>query len=101
MRFAKAHGLGNDFILIEAAHAPGEAGPWARRLCDRHEGVGGDGVLLYAAAPDGVRMRLMNADGGEAEISGNGVRCLAAYAFREGWAEPRHVVHTASGPRPS
>lgn len=100
MRFAKAHGLGNDFILVEDALAPADRSSWARRLCDRHRGIGGDGVLLHAPAPDGVRMRLINADGGEAEISGNGLRCLAAYAVRQGWAPARHVVHTASGPRP-
>jgi diaminopimelate epimerase len=99
MRFAKAHGLGNDFILVEAAHAPEEAAPWVRRLCDRHEGIGGDGVLLYAVAPDGVHMRLINADGGEAEISANGVRCLAAFAVRQSWAQPSHLVHTAAGAR--
>ena len=100
MRFAKAHGLGNDFILVAEALAPVGAGPWARRLCDRHRGIGGDGVLLHAPASDGIRMRLINADGGEAEISGNGLRCLAALALREGWAPPRHLVHTAAGPRP-
>jgi diaminopimelate epimerase len=99
VRFTKAHGLGNDFILVEAGDAPLDPGSWARRLCDRHEGIGGDGVLLYEQAPDGVRMRLINADGGEAEISGNGVRCLAAFALRQGWAEPGHLVHTAAGAR--
>ena len=63
IRFAKAHGLGNDFILVEARLAPAEPSAWARRLCDRHTGVGGDGVLLHSPAPDGVRMRLLNADG--------------------------------------
>jgi diaminopimelate epimerase len=100
MRFVKAHGLGNDFILVAEALAPADRAPWARRLCDRHRGIGGDGVLLHAPAPDGIRMRLINADGGEAEISGNGLRCLAALAVREGWAPPKHVVHTAPGPRP-
>jgi diaminopimelate epimerase len=99
-KFLKAHGLGNDFILVAERLAPADFGPWARRLCDRHRGVGGDGVLLHAPAPDGIRMRLINADGGEAEISANGLRCLAALAVREGWAPPRHVVHTVPGPRP-
>ena len=100
MRFAKAHGLGNDFILVAEDLAPAEIGPWTRRLCDRHRGIGGDGVLLHAPAPDGIRMRLINADGIEGEISGNGLRCLAALAVRRGWAPPRHVVHTVPGPRP-
>ena len=48
MKFAKAHGLGNDFILVAEALAPADIAPWARRLCDRHRGIGGDGVLLHA-----------------------------------------------------
>jgi diaminopimelate epimerase len=100
MRFAKAHGLANDFILVAQADALPEAAwpSWVPKLCDRHTGIGGDGVAFYGAAPDGgVRMRLINADGGEAEISGNGLRCLAAYAFLRGLAPARHVVHTLAG----
>ena len=100
MRFAKAHGLGNDFILVERASWPPEAGPWARRLCDRHEGVGGDGVLVYAVEGGRVHMRLVNADGSDAELSGNGVRCLAAWAVSRGLVPARHVVETTPGPRP-
>jgi diaminopimelate epimerase len=100
MKIAKAHGLGNDFLLVAEADAPAEIAPWARRLCDRHIGVGADGVLLHALAPDGVRMRLINADGGEAEISGNGLRCLAGYMVWTGARPTRHVVHTGAGPRP-
>lgn len=99
MRFAKAHGLGNDFVLVEDRHRPADAGPWARRLCDRHRGVGGDGVIAFARDPSGVAMRLFNADGGEAELSGNGVRCLGAYAVARGWAAETHQVRTAAGPR--
>jgi diaminopimelate epimerase len=99
--FAKAHGLGNDFILIDEQRCPRESGPWARRLCDRHVGIGGDGVLVYGVRKDrgAVGMRLINADGTDAEISGNGVRCLAAFAVRKGWVPPRHVVETVVGPR--
>jgi diaminopimelate epimerase len=99
-RIAKAHGLGNDFLMVAAAEAPAEVGPWARRLCDRHTGLGADGVLVHSPEPDGVRMRLINADGGEAEISANGLRCLAGYMVWTGAASARHVVHTAAGPRP-
>ncbi|HXY38120.1 MAG TPA: diaminopimelate epimerase [Vicinamibacteria bacterium] len=99
MRFTKAHGLGNDFILVAEADAPADRSGWARRLCDRHRGIGGDGVVLHAPEPDGTRFRLVNADGLPGEISGNGVRCLAALAVRRGWAEARHVVHTVVGPR--
>lgn len=99
MRFAKAHGLGNDFVLVAEADAPAEPSAWARRLCDRHHGVGGDGVVLHATMPDGMRFRLVNADGLPGEISGNGLRCLAALAVREGWAPASHIVHTVVGPR--
>jgi len=102
VRFAKAHGLGNDFILVAKEHAPADEpiGPWAVRLCDRHRGIGGDGIVLYEPVADGVRMRLINADGGEAEISGNGLRCVAGWAVAQGIAPPTHVVHTAAGPKP-
>jgi diaminopimelate epimerase len=100
MRFTKAHGLGNDFVLVAERDAPREPEQWARRICDRHRGVGGDGVVLHAPAPDGIRFRLLNADGLPGEISGNGLRCLAALAVREGWAPKRHVVETVVGPRP-
>src|SRR5207245_565917 len=78
--------------------SPGAA---ARRRCDRHTGVGADGVLVYELQPPAaVRMRLINADGSDAEISGNGVRCLAAYMVRKGLLPARHVVETVPGPRP-
>jgi diaminopimelate epimerase len=99
VRFAKAHGLGNDFILVAEEAAPAEASPWAVRLCDRHRGIGGDGVVLHARTPDGVAFRLVNADGLVGEISGNGLRCLAALAVRKGWAPARHVVSTVVGPK--
>lgn len=105
MKFAKAHGLGNDFILVEREAAPPDPTEWARRLCDRHEGIGGDGVILYhvaASDPDGpaAYMRLLNADGSDGEVSGNGVRCLAAYVVQRGRVPRAHVVQTPPGPRP-
>ena len=99
MRVAKAHGLGNDFLLVREADAPPDPAEWVRRLCDRHVGMGADGVLLYADEGGGVRMRLVNADGGEAEISANGLRCLAAFRVRAGAVPPRHTVATGAGPR--
>jgi diaminopimelate epimerase len=99
MRFAKAHGLGNDFVLVPEAEAPRDPSPWTVRLCDRHRGIGGDGVVLHARTADGVSFRLVNADGLPGEISGNGLRCLAALAFRNGWAPARHVVTTVAGPK--
>jgi diaminopimelate epimerase len=99
VRFAKAHGLGNDFLLVAAASVPEAPGPWARRLCHRHVGVGADGVLAYALRDGGIAMRLINADGSDAEISGNGLRCLAAYAVSKAWLPASHEVFTAAGPR--
>jgi diaminopimelate epimerase len=100
MRFAKAHGLGNDFILVAEEEAPADVSAWTVRLCDRHRGIGGDGVVLHRRTPEGVSFRLVNADGLPGEISGNGVRCLAALAVRNAWAPARHVVSTVVGPRP-
>jgi diaminopimelate epimerase len=97
--FVKAHGLGNDFVLVEASRAPGAVGPWARRLCDRHAGIGADGVLIYRLREPDMDMRLVNADGGEVELSANGVRCLAALAVHKGLLATSHVVHTGAGPR--
>ena len=102
MRFTKAHGLGNDFILVAEKDAPAGTAreAWTRRLCDRHRGIGGDGVVLHSPSPDGIRFFLVNADGLPGDISGNGLRCLAALAVREGWAPAHHVVETVVGPRP-
>jgi diaminopimelate epimerase len=100
MRFAKGHGLGNDFILVAESDFPEPTAAWARRLCDRHEGIGGDGVLVFASQTGGVRMRLLNADGSDGEVSGNGVRVLAAFAVSRLGAPRQHVVTTPVGPRP-
>lgn len=99
MRIAKAHGLGNDFLLVEEDQAPSDPSAWVRRICDRHIGMGADGVLLYMDRDNGVRMRLINADGGEAEISANGLRCLAAFRVRAGAVAASHIVATGAGPR--
>ena len=80
--FVKASACGNDFLLIDAATVEGDSdlAVVTRRLCDRHEGVGADGVEWMAPhASADVELRLINADGSEAEISGNGTRCVAAY----------------------
>jgi diaminopimelate epimerase len=82
--FVKANACGNDFLIIEGMHAPADIAGFTRRICDRHTGVGADGVeWLFPAQDADVRARLFNADGSEAEISGNGTRCVAAFWFRE------------------
>jgi diaminopimelate epimerase len=79
IRFAKAHAYGNDFLYVEQHDAAGvELASLAREICDRHTGVGADGLIVYGRTARGARMRLFNADGGVAEVSGNGVRGLAA-----------------------
>jgi diaminopimelate epimerase len=82
--FVKASACGNDFLLIKGALAPADVGAFTRRICDRHEGVGADGVeWMFPHAPADVEIRLVNADGSAAEISGNGTRCVAAYICAE------------------
>jgi diaminopimelate epimerase len=92
--FVKASACGNDFLLIAAATidaatvenalAPADLAALTQRICDRHEGVGADGVeWMYPHATADVEIRLINADGSEAEISGNGTRCVAAYICAE------------------
>ena len=78
--FAKATACGNDFLLIDGALAPQDVAGFTRRICDRHNGVGADGVewMIPHFTAD-VEIRLVNADGSAAEISGNGTRCVAAY----------------------
>lgn len=100
MRFVKMEGLGNDFIVIEGPTepSPSQIGSW----CDRRRGIGADGVLeVTPIDARTVRMRYWNADGGEAEMCGNGLRCVARYASDRGWVDgDSFIVETAVGPRP-
>jgi diaminopimelate epimerase len=85
INFAKAHAYGNDFIYVRADDVElTSAGGLARELCDRHTGIGGDGLILYTPTADGASMRLFNADGSRSEVSGNGVRGLGALLLRDG-----------------
>ncbi|MFH1775197.1 MAG: diaminopimelate epimerase [Chloroflexota bacterium] len=81
MDFTKMQGAGNDFIVVEAANLKCDWAQLARAMCDRHFGIGADGLLL--ALPSDIadiRMRMFNPDGSEAEACGNGLRCLVKYA---------------------
>jgi len=85
LRFAKMNGAGNDFIVIDNRDGKSSLDQAAiARLCDRHRGVGGDGLLAVEPAANGAdfRMRYYNADGGEAEMCGNGARCFARFAAK-------------------
>jgi diaminopimelate epimerase len=78
MHVTKAHAYGNDFLLTPSVGPPPSPGDLTRRLCDRHRGIGADGVIFYELDQRGVRMHLFNADGSASELSGNGLRCLGA-----------------------
>ncbi|MFY9842766.1 MAG: diaminopimelate epimerase [Terriglobales bacterium] len=97
--FMKASACGNDFLLVEGAHVAGDLAALTRRLCDRHRGIGADGVeWLFPDTEADVKARLINADGSEAEISGNGTRCVAAeICSRKNKTEV--VVRTGAGPK--
>ena len=87
MKFTKMHGLGNDFLVIDARGLTGvDFNALAPRLCHRQTGVGADGLLLVlpAGAAADVRMRIINSDGSEAEMCGNGIRWFARYVYEQG-----------------
>ncbi|NLJ49589.1 MAG: diaminopimelate epimerase [Candidatus Atribacteria bacterium] len=101
MHFVKMHGLGNDFLIIEDYEAQKIASikNFAISACDRHFGVGGDGVILVQPSQKAdIRMRIFNSDGSEAEMCGNGIRCLAKYAYERGFVpDPILTVETEAG----
>ena len=101
LHFVKYHGLGNDFILVDGlgTPAPDISPPVAVRLCDRHFGIGADGVILVLPSPDAdCRMQLINSDGSEAEMCGNGLRCLARFVWDEGLIRNTEIaVETLAG----
>jgi diaminopimelate epimerase len=105
MKLAKWHGLGNDYLVVEEAALPAPLSVEAIiLLCDRHLGVGSDGILLHCeptgAVPGAItRMRVFNPDGSESEMCGNGIRIFARYLKATGAIEaPEFVVETLAGP---
>jgi diaminopimelate epimerase len=105
MEFVKVHSLGNDFLIVEleeSGEVPDISG-FARRICDRHTGVGADGLIIISVKDKGKAVagfRIFNADGSEPEISGNGLRCAAAYLFAgQKIAVPKIVFQTNAGNR--
>lgn len=100
LRFTKMNGAGNDFVLID--NRLGDlrlAAEQIAKICDRHRGVGADGVLVLERAANGAdfRMRYYNADGGEAEMCGNGARCFARYASRVAGPAEKLSFETPAG----
>ena len=90
MKFAKYHGAGNDFILVDGTGLDRDWSALALAICERNLGAGADGLIVALPSLNDAhaRMRLFNADGSEAELSGNGVRCLAKYVVDSGLARP-------------
>jgi len=87
MKFSKLQATGNDFILVDTLTGPreGDWGGLARAMCDRHFGIGADGLILVQDSTIAdLKMRILNSDGSEAEVSGNGLRCFAKYSIEKG-----------------
>jgi diaminopimelate epimerase len=104
MRFTKMHGAGNDYVYVDGQaerlpQAPAELALLAKVISDRHRGVGADGlILILPSTVADLRMRMFNADGSEAEMCGNGIRCVAKYAWDHGLAKRNPVrIETGSG----
>ena len=100
LRFTKMNGAGNDFVMIDNRAGDIHLGPdQIERICDRHCGVGADGILLLEKSDNGAdfRMRYYNADGGEAEMCGNGARCFARFAKKVASAPEKISFETPAG----
>jgi diaminopimelate epimerase len=101
LRLSKLHGAGNDFLVTVAHDGAAPGAGVATRLCDRHVGVGADGLITLLPGRDGAdcAMELRNADGGLAEMSGNGIGCLSWVAVREGLGDGKRLVVDTGGGR--
>ncbi len=104
MKFTKAQGLGNDFIIVEEKDVPAQTDSFSDmslKICNRHYGVGADGMLLifpHVTKRGAYFLRIFNSDGTEAETSGNGLRCCAAFLFHRGLVKtPKVEITTQSG----
>jgi len=101
IRFSKAHAYGNDFLYVDRGDIKGVDLPaFAREICERHTGIGADGLIVYGRTANGATMELFNADGGRAEVSGNGVRGLAALLLLDDDRDGAAItITTAAGPK--
>jgi diaminopimelate epimerase len=101
MRFTKMHGIGNDYVYVDCVRTPPPKNPekLAVAISDRHFGVGSDGLILVCRSEVAdARMRMFNADGSEAEMCGNGLRCVAKFVYDRGIAKkPRLAIETGRG----
>ena len=102
MKFTKMHGLGNDYIYVNCLkECPNDPPDLAKRLSDRHFGIGSDGlVLMMQSKIADFRMRIFNPDGSEAEMCGNAIRCVGKYLFDNGFTDRKRIsVETLAGIR--
>src|SRR5437016_3368526 len=101
MRFTKMQGCGNDYVYVDcfAQKPPANPAALSVKIADRHFGVGGDGLILICPSEKAdARMRMFNADGSEAEMCGNGIRCVAKYVYDHGIAKkPTLTIETGRG----
>ncbi|HAN99612.1 MAG TPA: diaminopimelate epimerase [Planctomycetaceae bacterium] len=101
MKFTKMHGAGNDYVYVDCFRErfPADPAELARRIADRHTGVGGDGLILICPSDRAdARMRMYNADGSESEMCGNGIRCVAKFLYDHGIAaKERLSIETGAG----
>jgi diaminopimelate epimerase len=101
MRFTKMHGIGNDYVYVDCMRdaPPANPGALSRAISDRHFGVGADGLILICPSEKAdARMRMFNADGSEAEMCGNGLRCVAKFVYDHGIArKPKLAIETGRG----
>ncbi len=104
MTLTKAHACGNDFLLVRSAAIAhvADVPAFARRVCDRHTGIGADGLMVVTETEAGASTQLLNADGSRSEVSGNGIRCVAAWLARDRGLVPGQSVllETEAGPKP-
>jgi len=99
--FTKMHGLGNDYLFIDAAKFPiADPAELSRQMSHRHLGAGADGIILVLPGEQApFKMRIFNADGSEAETCGNGIRCFAKYVYERGMTrETEFTIETLAGP---
>ncbi len=101
MKFTKMHGLGNDFVMVREEDLPLGLGlsDLSVQVCDRHFGVGADGLIIACPSQHAdIRMRIINSDGSEAEMCGNGIRCFARYVYENGMVPKTEMtVETLAG----
>lgn len=101
MQFTKMHGAGNDYVYVDCFNheLPGDPAEISRKVADRNKGIGGDGLILICPSDVAdARMRMFNADGSEAEMCGNGIRCVAKYVYDHGICSKEQLkIETGAG----